>query len=183
MDNKHTPGTLEQSPYKFGLLGFGFSDPKTSNALCQVFGSKEESEANAARIITTWNEYDQLKAENEKVKRLLHDLTPGGSEFYNDPEYCAKWIRENRTESHYNMGGIIKDLKAQLEAAKEREKVLREAAKGIIDNWEERMGGDTEVYKNPDNSISGEAYYSPSASMVSSSFIANLRKALEQTKH
>ena len=28
------------------------------------------------------------------VKRMLHDLTPGGSEFYNDPGRCIGWIKQ-----------------------------------------------------------------------------------------
>lgn len=58
------------------------------------------------------------REENEKVKRLLHDLTPGGSEFYNDPAYCAKWIRESREENHYTLSNIIKNTKAENEALK-----------------------------------------------------------------
>ena len=54
---------------------------------------------------------EDLILENEKIKRLLHDLTPGGSEFYNDPEYCAKWIRENREQNHYILSGMVRDLK------------------------------------------------------------------------
>lgn len=49
--------------------------------------------------------------ELEKVKKILHELTPGGSEFYNDPEYCAKWVRENREENHYALANQIKELK------------------------------------------------------------------------
>lgn len=55
-----------------------------------------------------------LELENEKLRRLLHDLTPGGSEFYNDPEYCTKWIRENREKSHYHLVAQIKKLKIDL---------------------------------------------------------------------
>ncbi len=55
-----------------------------------------------------------LQEENEKFKRLLHDLTPGGSEFYNDPEYCAKWIRENRDSERKTLKEIVKRLKLEL---------------------------------------------------------------------
>lgn len=56
----------------------------------------------------------QAQKEVEELKRLLHDLTPGGSEFYNDPKYCAKWIRKSREENHYALVGQIKGLKNQL---------------------------------------------------------------------
>jgi hypothetical protein len=35
-----------------------------------------------------------------RYKRALEGLTPGGSEFVNDPEYCAQWIRERREYQH-----------------------------------------------------------------------------------
>jgi hypothetical protein len=34
-----------------------------------------------------------LAAENARLKRLLCDLTPGGSEFVNSPENCAAWVQ------------------------------------------------------------------------------------------
>ena len=76
---------------------------------------------------------EKLEGENESIKRLLHDLTPGGSEFYNDPEYCAKFIRDTRQETHYTMTGIIAEKKKENEALKERVKQL-EAALGKISN-------------------------------------------------
>lgn len=35
-----------------------------------------------------------------RYKRALEGLTPGGSEFVNDPEYCAEWIRKSRASQH-----------------------------------------------------------------------------------
>jgi hypothetical protein len=32
--------------------------------------------------------------ELERVNKLLHDLTPGGSEFYHDPDRCIENIKE-----------------------------------------------------------------------------------------
>lgn len=73
-------------------------------------------------------ETTNIQQELEKLKRLLHDLTPGGSEFYNDPEYCAKWIRENREENHYALAGQIKKLKQELETG------ANQYAKAVADN-------------------------------------------------
>ncbi len=70
---------------------------------------QNQDEAN--EILLAVNNYKNLLNENEKIKKLLHELTPGGSEFYNDPEYCAKWIKESRTENHYLLSNKIKDLK------------------------------------------------------------------------
>lgn len=66
--------------------------------------------ANTAEMIRDFAPIDLAK-ENAELKRLLHDLTPGGSEFYNDPERCAKWIRESRQEAHFSMAAIIKEEK------------------------------------------------------------------------
>jgi len=79
----------------------------------------------------------------QQVTRLLHDLTPGGSEFYNDPEYCAKWIRKEREECAALQRGTIKELKAELEATKQMEAKLREALeriKNTYDNVEDLAG-------------------------------------------
>lgn len=35
-----------------------------------------------------------------RYKRALEGLTPGGSEFVNDPEYCAQYVRNQRTHQH-----------------------------------------------------------------------------------
>ena len=86
--------------------------------ICQLHGNEPVDKADAELICKAVNERQSLLDENEKVKRLLHDLTPGGSEFYNDPEYCTKWVRENREENHYSLAKIIKELKD------ERQKLL-----------------------------------------------------------
>lgn len=72
-------------------------------------------------------EIDALQERVEKISILLHDLTPGGSEFANDPEYCAKWIRENRLEES-------KQLKKIIVARGERVKELEEGLKKIANN-------------------------------------------------
>lgn len=35
-----------------------------------------------------------------RYKRELEGLTPGGSEFVNDPEYCAQFVRNRQTHQH-----------------------------------------------------------------------------------
>jgi hypothetical protein len=49
-----------------------------------------DSEANAVFICKAVNEYDKLKL----AAKLLEELTPQGSEFYNDPQYCFDWVKE-----------------------------------------------------------------------------------------
>lgn len=61
---------------------------------------------------------------------------------------------------------------------KERVKTLEGALKDILDNWKGRMAGDEETFKTPLNSDI-PPYWSPSASMVSSEFIAAAKKVLK----
>lgn len=41
---------------------------------------------------------DELRKEIERLNRLFTSITPGGSEFVNDPEYCIKFIKENDSQ-------------------------------------------------------------------------------------
>lgn len=82
----------------------------------------------------TKEQIDQLKEMVEKISILLHDLTPGGSEFANDPEYCAKWIRENRLEES-------KSLKQIIASQKERIKELEEGSLNCFSVDEIRKAG------------------------------------------
>lgn len=149
-NGEHTPGKLFAADSVVMVCIKTEGDPQENTwhvAKChsplsqsQNKNGTDEAKANAARIVKTWNEYDNLKAENEKVKRLLHDLTPGGSEFYNDPEYCAKWIRENRQENHYTLAGIIKETKAENEALKVANKELYAALKDLTERADRARG-------------------------------------------
>lgn len=74
----------------------------------------------------------RLQNENENIKKLLHDLTPGGSEFYNDAEYCAKWIKENRQNSEQALKEVIKELRGKNGELMGKNKQLLEALTDII---------------------------------------------------
>lgn len=41
-------------------------------------------------------DYDALKVERDRAMKALHDLTPGGSEYFNDIERCVSTIRHTR---------------------------------------------------------------------------------------
>ncbi|MES2382425.1 MAG: hypothetical protein V4538_15365 [Bacteroidota bacterium] len=71
-------------------------------------------------------EMNEMEAMSYKLYMLLYDLTPGGSEFANDPEYCAKWIRENRQQE-------AKILKEMVKAAKEKNEALQDKNKHLIE--------------------------------------------------
>jgi len=90
------------------------------------------SKAGAYDVVS--KQRDELVIENEKIKKLLHELTPGGSEFYNDPEYCAKWIKENRQENHYALAGQVKIWK---DRAKYLEDLINEYADKMKQNLQQ----------------------------------------------
>ena len=43
---------------------------------------------------------DVVGSIGDRAMRLLEGLTPGGSEFRNDPERCAHWVTERRKSEH-----------------------------------------------------------------------------------
>lgn len=149
--NNHTPPPVQDK-----LEGQQFFDLmqqyRTADMLNQsrVIETFENVKKFVRSIITG---YDSLHAENEKVKRLLHDLTPGGSEFYNDPEYCAKWIRESREENHYSLARQIKEAKAENERLREVNKELVKELRQFIHSVEHegevhgRIAGSVETAK------------------------------------
>lgn len=52
------------------------------------------------------------RAELGRVRKLFHNLTPGGSEFVNDPDYCAEYLREHLNIQHELVINSIKRAKA-----------------------------------------------------------------------
>lgn len=42
-----------------------------------------------------------------KAQKLLESLTPGGSEFVDDPEYCVKYVKEFEADQHKKIIELI----------------------------------------------------------------------------
>jgi hypothetical protein len=53
-------------------------------------------------------------AELERVNKLLHDITPGGSEFYNDPDRCIENIKEQIEVSRRIAKQTIRDSRTSM---------------------------------------------------------------------
>jgi hypothetical protein len=53
-------------------------------------------------------------AELERVNKLLHDLTPGGSEFYHDPDRCIENIKEQIKVSRRIAKQIIRNSRKEV---------------------------------------------------------------------
>lgn len=66
-EGQHTPGKVQLSPYKKGMVGINFDDPLKASAICQVFGGDKEAEANAERIVECWNGYEALKEQLSNI--------------------------------------------------------------------------------------------------------------------
>ena len=113
---------------------------------------------------------NNLKRQFMEAAKSYASETNGGVTVNNPKIYKA--YREGQ-DNAYEL------LEAENKSLREANERMKEALKGIIDNWEERMSGDKEQWKDARDSVSGYGYYSPSASMVSSEFIANARKALQ----
>jgi len=68
-----------------------------------------------------------LEAENERLMRHLESLTPGGSEFHNDPTRCVLWATQQRE-------GVIHQVKLR-KAAEAKNERLRAALNHV--EWAE----------------------------------------------
>ena len=73
-----------------------------------------------------------LRAENKRIIKLFELLTPGGSEFYNDPDRCYRFAKD----SHATMGKVAAERNALRARVAELEKLMLEA----MDNCETCRG-------------------------------------------
>ena len=129
MENNHHPGPWFISPQGKYIRAEGIHGWN----IAEIIDQPPYTEGNAELIYLA----PQLKTDNEKLKILLHDLTPGGSEFVNDPEYCAKWIKDDRENTISLLKNAIIKLKADNEAIREANRELishLEYIERIIDN-------------------------------------------------
>ena len=90
-------------------------------------------------------------------------------DFNNDPDilFCE-------------LGNRLKDKDHQLSAEREKAAKLVEAATAVMESWSERMNGEIEEEK--ENKFGPYKYWSPSASMVDSKAISQLRQSLTEYK-
>lgn len=86
-------------------------------------------------------------------------------------DVAFKGIPEKEADANAKLIASAPQLKKQRDE-------LREALTAIVNDWDMIMNGNREVFKEPVIG-GGPNYWSPSASMVSSEFIAQARKAIE----
>lgn len=95
---------------------------ETIDATIAGLGEQDECTADAAFIVAAraavpalLADVDALTAERDVLRRLLESLTPGGSEFYDNPEACAMWAR-NRVGITSKIAVERNELRAERDA-------------------------------------------------------------------
>ena len=90
-----------------------YSDPivcvEEDEYFCRHLGAMDFPTRESA--IEFWNTRpieDALRAENKRIIKLFELLTPGGSEFYNDPDRCYRFAKD----SHATMGKVAAERNA-----------------------------------------------------------------------
>ena len=106
---------------------------------------------------------------NKYFPKIHKTLTEEEIEFCYSSEHPIEAVKEE-----------ISNREEEIKKLKEERQILLDALRDIINNWNEKMSGYIEVWKDGKDSVSGMGYYSPSSSMVSSEFIAKAREALKQ---
>jgi hypothetical protein len=124
----------------------------------------DELEAREVDVVLLREDLEKRTAELEAAKQWklqLCNLTPGGSEFADDPAYCAEWVRKSRENQHnviLDKYREAKALKAELErvrgerdALREQNRVLRSAideyAKAKTDFDDKRLQEDHHAWR------------------------------------
>lgn len=62
--------------------------------------------------------------ENEKLNKLIESLTPGGSEFVGEPEYCIKYVNEYQGSQQEFIKELILDKEKLVE---QKKKLIKES--------------------------------------------------------
>lgn len=89
--------------------------------------------------------YAKIKNES-KAARLLEDLTPGGSEFYNDPQHCFNFVKEQLR----SIPSQILPFKKRADELKEQNKLLLEA---LEDCWKDSINTDCNCQMRPETTM------------------------------
>lgn len=74
-------------------------------------------------------DYDALAAKLDKAHRALMSLTPGGSEFHEDPDRCVQFVKDTRN----SMDRIAKDAIYARRAAEEKHAALSESHGRLVE--------------------------------------------------
>lgn len=70
------------------------------------------------------------KEKYEAVCRKLEDLTPGGSEFYNDPDFCLRFVCECRDADRKLIKQMIRRINSNRRLQRLWARVAKREARG-----------------------------------------------------
>jgi len=72
----------------------------------------------------SWYDAGEVDAKLAKIAKDLCDLTPGGSEFYNDIDFCIKYLQDKKYRR-------LETIKRQVKRAKKAEAEVKELKEKI----------------------------------------------------
>jgi len=95
-------------------------------------------------------ELSRLTAERDAYKAALESLTPGGSEFVNDPEYCRDYVQRKLNSNHESIKRAVKESRALEAQVAEIKELLDAAWKIYLPDGAALMkvGGEWGAYEN-----------------------------------
>ena len=97
----------------------------------QLKDQEEGIKALQKNIRSFMAERSKMQAEIRRLGKLLHDLTPTGSEFVGQPDKCASWIRQHiadLTDAAVSGKGEANQLREQVAAQQAKIEQLQEQA-------------------------------------------------------
>jgi hypothetical protein len=98
------------------LFAAEFADQQTADALAEaaltVDVLRKQQHEDGYTIHRLREETAAVRHRLEAVEKLLYDLTPGGSEFVNDPAYYADYVRRKLASMHESVKAEVKRRKA-----------------------------------------------------------------------
>lgn len=104
-DNKHNPKfKVKCKSDEWKTYGIWNNDMKAFQYISDWQGTEipnlEEANKMAAFLNKNEISYPAIAIERERYEKAIVSLTPGGSEFVNEPEYCVKYVKEYQQSQH-----------------------------------------------------------------------------------
>lgn len=119
--------------------------------------------------LTGYKIYKYYQQNKRKIKSLYFLTDPKGTSLTGHWDYSQL--------NHFIVGYGRAVNENKYEKLKEERDLLLAASKAVLNNWDERLMGEMEVKKQHEEDF---IYWSPSASLISSEFISQLREAIKR---
>lgn len=119
-----------------------------AQAKINVYNDNDTAEANAARIVKCWNEYDGLKEQNEDLKVKLFQATANYTDKEEKHEKENEQLKEARSESMQhiaNLNGDVTELKAMALKEMEINATLKADNERLKEQFNESVEGSSKI--------------------------------------